>query len=201
MLPTRKSVPRSSRQMDHTKTSWRTQRPHKDVKRHKLKWMDMSPILQVWPKHLVRHIEREKKTRQTENEIVRQYQGMNRPGVCQVLQSSGEQRNWRKLVVKSSVVPKWPSRLRDRWDEVRWGEDAGVTVKEKKLHLTGQTLQYTCVMKMTKHTRAVWTFQASRKQKLLFLWRPFSLTNDVKCCIWMDYHAQPPTVGSCRHGN
>ena len=27
---------------------------------------------------------------------------------------------WRKLVVKSSVVPQWPSWLRDRWDEMRW---------------------------------------------------------------------------------
>ena len=26
---------------------------------------------------------------------------------------------WRKLVAKSSVVPKWPSRLRDRWDDER----------------------------------------------------------------------------------
>ena len=24
---------------------------------------------------------------------------------------------WRKLVAKSSVVPKWPSQLRDRWDD------------------------------------------------------------------------------------
>ena len=26
---------------------------------------------------------------------------------------------WRKLVAKSSVVPHWPSRLKDRWDERR----------------------------------------------------------------------------------
>ena len=28
-------------------------------------------------------------------------------------------RKWRKLVAKSSVVPQRPSRLRDRWDEMR----------------------------------------------------------------------------------
>ena len=27
---------------------------------------------------------------------------------------------WRKLVAKSSVVPRWPSRWRDRWDEMFW---------------------------------------------------------------------------------
>ena len=42
--------------------------------------------------HLARHSEREKKTRQTEEEVGRQYQGMDRPGVCQVPEGSGEQR-------------------------------------------------------------------------------------------------------------
>ena len=51
----------------------------------------MSAIHQVWPKHLARHSERGKKTRQTEEEVGRQLQGMDRPGVCQVPEGSGEQ--------------------------------------------------------------------------------------------------------------
>ena len=63
---------------------------------------------------LARHSERGKKTRQTnEEEVGRQHQEMDRPGVHQVPESSGEQEKWSKLVVKSSVVPQRPSWLRD----------------------------------------------------------------------------------------
>ena len=40
--------------------------------------------------HLARHSERGKKTRQTEEEVGRQHQGMDRPGVRQVPEGSGE---------------------------------------------------------------------------------------------------------------
>ena len=40
---------------------------------------------------LARHSERRKKTRQTEEEVGRQNQGMDRPGVRQVPEGSGEQ--------------------------------------------------------------------------------------------------------------
>ena len=40
-----------------------------------------------------RHSERGKKTRQTEEEVGRKHQGKNRPGVCEVQESSGEK--WR----------------------------------------------------------------------------------------------------------
>ena len=42
-------------------------------------------------KHLARHSERGKKTRQTEEEVGRQHQGMDRPVVRQVPEGSGEQ--------------------------------------------------------------------------------------------------------------
>ena len=42
--------------------------------------------------HCERHSEKGKKTGQTEKEVGRQHQGMDRPGVCQVTDSSGEQR-------------------------------------------------------------------------------------------------------------
>ena len=58
-----------------------------------------------------------KKTRRTEEEVGRQHQGMDRPGVRQVPEGRGEQGKWRKLVAKSSVVPQRPSRLRDRCDD------------------------------------------------------------------------------------
>ena len=41
--------------------------------------------------HLARHNERGKKTRQTEEEVGRQHQGVDRPGVHQVPEGSGEQ--------------------------------------------------------------------------------------------------------------
>ena len=53
--------------------------------------MVMSPIHQVWPNHLAKHSERGKKTRQTEEEVGRQHQGMDRPGVHQVPEDSEEQ--------------------------------------------------------------------------------------------------------------
>ena len=41
--------------------------------------------------HLATHSERGKKTRQTEEEVGRQHQGMDRPGVQQVPEGSGKQ--------------------------------------------------------------------------------------------------------------
>ena len=38
----------------------------------------------------------------------RQHQGMDRPGVRQVPEGRGEPINWKKLVVKSYVVPNDP---------------------------------------------------------------------------------------------
>ena len=62
----------------------------------------MSPIHQSGQNHLAGHSEKGKKTRQTEKEEGRQHQGMDRPGVRQVPEDSGEQGKWRKLVAKSS---------------------------------------------------------------------------------------------------
>ena len=45
--------------------------------------------------HLTRHSERGKKSRQTEEEVKRQHQGMDRPGVRQVPEGGGEHgQNW-----------------------------------------------------------------------------------------------------------
>ena len=53
-----------------------------------------------------------KKTRQTAEEVGRQLQGMDRPGVRQVPERTGK--NGEKMVAKSSVVPQRPSRLKDK---------------------------------------------------------------------------------------
>ena len=76
-------MPRSSRPSDNMKTS---------VKRHKLQWYGQVSHSSGLANHLSRHSERGKKTRQTEEEVGKQHQGMDRPGVRQVPEGSGEQR-------------------------------------------------------------------------------------------------------------
>ena len=77
--------------------------PHEDlltiVERRKLQWYGhVSRFIRYGQNHLARHSERGKKTRQTEEEVGRQQQGMDRPGVRQVPEGSGEQgkmeKNW-----------------------------------------------------------------------------------------------------------
>ena len=70
--------------------------PHEDllaiVRRRKLQWYGhIAPFIRSGQNHLARHSERGKKTRQTEEEVGRQHQGMDRPGVRQVPEGSGEQ--------------------------------------------------------------------------------------------------------------
>ena len=70
--------------------------PHKDlltiVKRHKLQWYGhVFRSSGLAKNHLARHSERRKTTRQTEEEVGRQHQEMDRPGIWQVLEGSGEQ--------------------------------------------------------------------------------------------------------------
>ena len=71
-------------------------RPHKDLltilKRCKLQWYShVSWSSGLAKKHLARHSERGKKARQTEEEVGRQHLGIDKPGVCQVPEGSGEQ--------------------------------------------------------------------------------------------------------------
>ena len=71
------------------------------------------PFIRSGQNHLARHSERGKKIRQTEEEVGRQHQGMDRPGLRQVPEGSGEQGKMEETGCKSSVVPQRPSRLRD----------------------------------------------------------------------------------------
>ena len=65
--------------------------------------------------HLARHSERGKKIRQTEEEVGRQHQGMDRPGVRQVPGGSGEQGKMDKTGCKIICGAPRTSRLRDWW--------------------------------------------------------------------------------------
>ena len=91
--------------------------PHEDlltiVKRRKLQWYGhVSRSLGLAKNHLARHSERGKKTRQTEAEVGRQYQGMDRPEFRQVQEGNGQQGEMEETV-KSSVVPQQPPRLKE----------------------------------------------------------------------------------------
>ena len=70
--------------------------PHEDlltiVERHKQQWYGhvFCTIIRSGQNHLARHSERGKKTRKTEEEVGR-HQGIDRHGVLQVPEGSGEQ--------------------------------------------------------------------------------------------------------------
>ena len=77
-------MPRSSRQLNHAK-------PPDDRKETQTAVAcSCFPFIRSGQNHPARHSERGKK-RQTEEEVGRQHQGMDRPGVGQVPEDSGEQ--------------------------------------------------------------------------------------------------------------
>ena len=94
---------------------WTTQSPpdHRKETQTAVVWTRL-PFIRSGQNRLEGHSKRGKKTRQTEEEAGRQHQGMDRPGVRHVPVGSGEQGKTEKLVVKSSVVPHRPSRMRGR---------------------------------------------------------------------------------------
>ena len=94
-------------------TTWRPPDCHKKMQSGAV-WSCLL-FIRSGQNHLTRHGERGKKTRQTEEQVGRQHQGMDRPGVCQVPEGSGEQGKMEENGWKSSVVPKQTSWLRDRW--------------------------------------------------------------------------------------
>ena len=59
------------------------------------------PSIRSGQNHLARHSEKGKKTRQTEEEVGRQHQGMDRPGVRQVPEGSGKQRKMEETGCKT----------------------------------------------------------------------------------------------------
>ena len=95
--------------------------PHEDlltiVKRRKLQWYGHVSRSSGLAKTIMKTLWKEGgKLTQTE-EVWRQYQGTDRLEVRQVSGQWRTEKKWREMVVKSSVVPQRPSRLRNRW---RW---------------------------------------------------------------------------------
>ena len=72
--------------------NWTTQRPHDHCKEMQTAviWSCLL-FIRSGQNHLARHSERGKKTRQTEEEVGRQHQGMDRPEVREVPEGSREQ--------------------------------------------------------------------------------------------------------------
>ena len=76
-------MPRSSRQSDHMNV-------HRKETQTAVVWSCL-PFIRSGQNRLKRHSEGEKRTRQTEEEVGKQHQGMDKPGVRQVPEGSGEQ--------------------------------------------------------------------------------------------------------------
>ena len=81
--------------------NWTTRRPPNDRKETQIAvvW-SCFPFIRSGQNHLAKHSARWKKTRQTEEEVGRQHQGMDRPGVRQVPEGSGEQGKMEKTGCK-----------------------------------------------------------------------------------------------------
>ena len=78
--------------------SWMTVRPpvHRKETQTAVVWSCL-PFIRSGQNHHARHSETGKKTRQTEEVVGRQHQGMDRPGVWQVPECSGEQGKIEKI--------------------------------------------------------------------------------------------------------
>ena len=80
--------------------------PHEDPSGHRKEtqtevvWIICLPFIRHGQSHLARHNERGKKTRQTENEVGRQPQGMEFAKSQRAVEN--RKKKWRKLVVKLS---------------------------------------------------------------------------------------------------
>ena len=72
--------------------NWTTRRPPDDCKETQtaVVWSCL-PLIRSCQNHLARHSERGKKTKQKDEEVGRQHQGMDRPGVRHLPEGSGEQ--------------------------------------------------------------------------------------------------------------
>ena len=109
MLPTRKSLPKSSRTIG----------PHEDlltiVKRRKPQWYGhvscSSGLAKTILQGTVKRGRRQGRQRKRREDNIREWTGL---GFAKSQKASGEQGKWKELVMKSSVVPQQPSRLRDR---------------------------------------------------------------------------------------
>ena len=95
-------MPRSNRQSDHTKPP-----NYRKEKKTAVVWSYLL-FIRCGQNHIARHSESGKKTRQTEEAVGRQHQGMDSLEFAKSQKAVVNREKWRKLVVKSSVVPNDP---------------------------------------------------------------------------------------------
>ena len=87
-----------------------TRRPsdHRKETQSEVVWTCLQ-IISSGQNHLAKHDERGIKTKQTEEEVGRQHQGMNRPGFLQVQEGGGEQRKMKEkgceVICGASTTP------------------------------------------------------------------------------------------------
>ena len=102
--------------------NWTTWRPpdHRKEMQAAVVWSCLPLFIRSGQNHLARHSEipltsqwrRQGRQRKRGEDRIREWTGL----VFAESQRAAENREkWRKLVVKSSVVPQWPVQLRDRW--------------------------------------------------------------------------------------
>ena len=70
--------------------NWTTRRPGHRKEKQTASVQSCLPLIRSGQNHLARHTERGKKTRLTKEEVGRQHQGTDRPGVRQVQEGSGK---------------------------------------------------------------------------------------------------------------
>ena len=80
------------------RTTWRPPDDRKETQTAVVR--SCFPFIKSGQNHLARHSERWKKTRRTKEEVGRQHQGMDRPGVRQVPEGSGQQGKMEKTGCK-----------------------------------------------------------------------------------------------------
>ena len=99
--------------------------PHEDllttVKRRKQQWYghvsSSSGLAKTILQGTVKKGRRQGRQRKRWEDNIREWTGLEFAKSQRAVKNRGK---WRKLVTKSSVVPQRPSRLRDRWDEMRF---------------------------------------------------------------------------------
>ena len=90
------------------------------VKRHKLQWYGRdshwSGLAKTMCQGTVKGRGRQGRQRRLWEDNIREWTGLE---IVKPERAAENKEKWRKLLVKTSVVPQWPPRLRNRWSKMR----------------------------------------------------------------------------------
>ena len=96
----------------------------------------MRSIYQIWPETIlqgtVKGGRRQGRQRKRWEDNIREWTGLVFTKFQRAVENRGK---WRKLIAKSSVMPQRPSRLRDRWDEIRCAACCHMTLVRTVKHI------------------------------------------------------------------